>query len=170
VIKEYIKEFVKDNKTATITIVIVLAVVMLLATLSGCKADDLIQIKTPPAVQKAIGVESQISLADAGYAWNEWSNHIKLNSERFAAEIEEGRSTLILINSLTDMGLSALSGPMQTVPGGAVIVGGVSMLAGIFVRKPGTKKQLEAAWEQGFGEGQAFLNVEEEGDDVGAEG
>ena len=56
-IKEYIKEFVKDNKTATITIVIVLAVVMLLATLSGCKADDLIQIKTPPAVQKAIGVE-----------------------------------------------------------------------------------------------------------------
>ena len=64
-----------------------------------------------------------------------------LNSERFAAEIEEGRSTLILINSLTDMGLSALNGPMQTVPGGAVIVGGVSMLAGIFVRKPGTKKQ-----------------------------
>ena len=74
-------------------------------------------------------MESQISLADAGYAWNEWSSHIKLNSERFAAEIEEGRSTLVLVNSLTDMGLSALNGPMQTVPGGAVIVGGVSMLA-----------------------------------------
>lgn len=120
-------------------------VVGAMTAIAGCQVDDLIKFQTPAGVQRSIDVEEWVPVSKAETVFDEWQKFVELNTTRMQGAVEDGRERVALVASITDMGVQAASGPLSTVPGGAILVGALSMAAGIFVKRPGDKKREEEA-------------------------
>lgn len=112
-----------------------------MTAIAGCQVDDLIKFQTPAGVQRSIDVEEWVPVSKAATTFDEWQKFVELNTTRMQSSVEDGRERVALVASITDMGVQAASGPLSTVPGGAILVGALSMAAGIFVKRPGDKKR-----------------------------
>lgn len=69
----------------------------------------------------------------------------------FASRIDRARQTADLIGAAVNDGLTqaAQSGVLASVPGGAIATGLLGALAGLFLKKPGTQKEIDAAYDAG---------------------
>ena len=138
------------NKSATTLGETTMLVILTLASISGCQVDDFIKFEPPEEVQAAIGVDASVPMSKADVTWDEWEAYVDKNSSRLAAEIEDGNYRLGMIQSLTDMGFQALNDVAPGIPGGALLVGGLSMMGGLFLKKPGSDKAVAREKEQSY--------------------
>ncbi len=122
-------------------------------TVQGCDLQKMIDVDVPRDVQKSIGSEETISLADSTYEWNRWQDWVSTNSEAFARNIDAGNERVALIESITALGIGALGEVSTTFPGGAVVFSGLSLLAGWFLKKPGTDKVVAKEKEDSYNAG-----------------
>ena len=126
---------------------------LLSMTVQGCDLQKMIDVDVPRDVQQSIGSEETVTLSDSRYEWDRWQDWVRSNSEAFARNIEAGNDRVALIENLTAMGIGALGEVSGTFPGGAVIFSGLSLLAGWFLKKPGTDKVVAKEKEDSYNAG-----------------
>ena len=146
-------QWFKNNKAAASWGILAMIAVLTIAAVSGCQLSDIVKFDPPSAVQQAIGVAPRMPMSEAGFTWDEWTAYVERNSKQLAAEIEDGNYRLGMIQSMTDVGMQALQDAAPAFPGGALLVGGLSMMGGLFLKKPGTDKAMAAEKEASYNKG-----------------
>lgn len=136
-----ILDCLKTNRGLTYSLAGLIIVVLVVATAAGCQLEDLVRFSTPEGVQGAIAVEATVPVSKADQVWTDWQHFVATNTERLQAEITNGRERAAVLMSIVDTGIAAASGPISTLPGGAIAVGAMSLLTGLFLKRPGDRKR-----------------------------
>ena len=55
-----------------------------------------------------------------------------------------------MISSITEMGLSVAKDNASIFPGGAMLVSGLTLMTGLFLKRPGEDKKVQLEKEQSF--------------------
>lgn len=148
-------DLLKKNRTAAIWIAASIGVLLLASALAACQVDDWVKVDVPDPIAEAIEVESTITVAESGAAWDEWIAYVERNSNRFAGEIDRGRETVGIITSLTETGITFGTQAASTLPGGAILSSGLALLGGLFLKRPGDAKKEQKEKEDSYNAGLA---------------
>lgn len=131
------------------------AVLALLVSLtaSGCQVSDLITVDVPEDVKEAVGVEGKVTLTDVPDVWDDWQDYVRKNTDRLESETERAYELLGFINSATDLAITAAGNAAPAFPGGAILVGLLTGAAGLYMKKPGTDREIAKAKEASYNAG-----------------
>lgn len=148
------KAFLAANKGALTMFGLSIAFIAASVGISGCQLDKLIKVDVPTKVQAAVESPEQVPLAESQVLWDEWAAYVKTNSDALKARISDAQGQYATVTSLTSMGLEAATGAASTLPGGALIVAGLTGLGGLFLKRPGTDRKMQeekqASYNKGF--------------------
>lgn len=148
-------EWMKNNVSKWGVSVSCAIAALLLVTVSGCSLQDLVRVAVPKPVAQVTGVEDEVYLSSVDLVWSEWEAFVTRNTNAFEAADIKARERLATLESLTDMGLGAIE---SSIPGGAplggVALSALSLMTGLFLKRPGTDravaKEKEASYNAGL--------------------
>lgn len=125
--------------------VLLLAVAALFATLSinGCELADIVKVQVPLELQKGLGMPSKVTLSDSDRYFQSWA----AAGERYAKNIEGGWQVVGAIQGLYDTGILAAQ---QAFPGAQLAFPLLTLVAGIFIKGPGTSKEKQKSYNKGL--------------------
>lgn len=146
--------WLRQSAVGVFLLIVAALVLTGLLILSGCALDEMIKVRVPKDVRKAIKAPAQIALRDSEITFNEWAAYVDRGSQRFTRNIEDAQFVYNFAASAVDTGLAFAEGPLATVPGGAVIFGSLTGAAGLFMRQPGAQKREQKEKESSFKAGQ----------------
>lgn len=151
-------QILRQNRKASVFICSAIGFLLLAATLSACSIEDMIDFDVPPKVAKAIDVEESEPVSRASQVWDDWQVYVERESARLADSIDDAQRSVGLLRSLSDTGLALGQSAASTLPGGALISSGLALMGGLFLKRPGTDKQVskekEKSYQAGIEEGQ----------------
>jgi len=143
-----------------------LCAALVVASLQGCDLRSLVTVSVPPEARTLLGIDQDkaITYAEAPALFEKWEQYVS----RITADLSEGisgaRERYELLQSVTDTGLNALSEEVGNFPGGALLVGALGGLGGLFINKPGTRKrenkQKQVAYSHGVKAAKAVNDAE----------
>ena len=140
-----------------------LAILALAGVMSaqGCDFQSMVSFDVPRGVQKSIETEPKTSLADADVLLEEWTAFVELNTKQLSKNVEDAQGRLSIIESITSTGIGIASDSASALPGGAILVSGLSMLTGLFLKRPGegktVSKEKEKSYNAGIAQGKALV-------------
>tara|TARA_R100000655_G_scaffold35468_2_gene69000 strand:- start:2225 stop:2695 length:471 start_codon:yes stop_codon:yes gene_type:complete len=143
-----------------------LAAGLTVSALQGCDLKTMVSVSVPPEARAALNIpkDEKITYAESAAVFGQWESFV----ERVTADLSEGiqgaEERYALLQSVTDTGLNALSAEASSFPGGALLVGALGGLGGLFLNKPGTKKKMRQAVQGGFQKGVQVAQGQAEGD------
>ena len=146
-------EWIKKNGWSTTFAAAAVGIALMGLLLSGCQMSDLIKVDVPKDVQEAVDSEPKVTLTAAPDLWDDWQAYVKRNTEKLESRTERAYELLGFINSATDMALVAAEGAAPAFPGGAILVGLLGGTAGLFLKRPGTDKQIAKEKEASYNAG-----------------
>lgn len=151
-------EFIKNRTTTFITGTILLIVLGTLLALQGCNLADTIKVDVPQYVKTAIAdqpedLERQYTYADADYVIERWQTFVHSNNERLLQSVEDAQERYELLRSLTDLGYGALQQEVSSLPGGALLVSALSLVTGIFMKRPGEDSRVAKEKRDSYNKG-----------------
>ena len=147
-------EWLRTSAVGVLLLVVASLTFAGLLVLSGCALDQMIKVKVPKKIRIAIKAPAQIPLRDSEMTFDEWVAHVDRETAYFARNIEDARWVYSFASSAIDTGLAFSEGPLATVPGGAILLSGLTGAAGLFMRQPGTAKREQKEKESSFKAGQ----------------
>lgn len=144
----------RNHKRAAIFGSAALLAASAVAALQSCDLADLVQVDVPPGVRESLDIPAgeRVTLADADYVWEDWSDYVERESIRFSREIKESRERFELLSSVANMGIGALEQQIGGVPFGPFLLAGLGGLGGLFLKRPGDRareQKLREAAAQG---------------------
>jgi len=145
--------WLKNNKMATTSILVVILFAGVALTVQGCDLQKMVKLDVPKDVSSALDTDEQSTLADAPMLWEDWTVYVEKNSKRLSSSIKEAESRYSLISSITEMGIGIASDHASVLPGGTFIVSGLSLMAGLFMKRPGDDKKVGKEKEKSFNAG-----------------
>lgn len=146
-------EFLTKNKIGLSIVGFILAGFIAAAGLNGCKITDFVKVNVPREVQKVTGAPAKITLTDAPDLLKEYAREFKRGGEKFVKEIARGYAWVGFIAAASTTSLEL---GKSVIPGGAIGLSALSLIAGIFIKGPGTAKEKNASFNKGLFEGQAI--------------
>ena len=144
------KKWISENKKATTMIVSVALFLGIAMTVQGCGLQKMVKFEVPAEVSTAIDVDQKQTLAEAQDVWEDWQAYVEKNSKRLSRSIEDANKRFELISSITEMGLSVAKDNASIFPGGAMLVSGLTLMTGLFLKRPGEDKKVQLEKEQSF--------------------
>ena len=147
------KTWINNNKTAASAIALTILFIAVAMLVQGCDLQRMVKFEVPSGVAAAVDSPEQETLANAQVVWEEWTAYVDRNSNRLSASIEDANNRFAVISSLTNTGLGFISDSAASLPGGAFIVSGISMLAGLFLKRPGEDKRVQIEKEDSYNAG-----------------
>jgi hypothetical protein len=161
-------DWLKDNKGAAYLAVLTVAVFAILAAMQGCDLRSKIVVKAPSDVLAAVDVDEPMTLAEAEAAWEDWAQWVDTRTRQFQRAINDAEDRYARIEALLDLGLAAANEGAGQIPGGAFLVGGLSLLTGLFLKRPSedkrTAKEKEDSYNAGLEEGKRLIMAAIKGD------
>ena len=146
-------EWLKDNRNAVLLACSTLILLGVVSGAAGCSLQDLIKFDVPAGVQAATDSPERASLADAQFLWSEWQSFVDRESNELAKSVGDANERYEVLSNLTSMGIEALTVQAGQIPGGAILVTGLSLLTGLFLKKPGTDKAVAGEKENSYNAG-----------------
>lgn len=126
----------------------------------GCDLRSMVQVDVPPPVLEAIApedLEGGITLADAERVWEDWTTYVQANTERLRVAIDDANDRYYALASIIDTGVSILGDHAGAFPFGAVVMSGMGVLTGLFLKRPAEDKRVasekEASYRAGLAKG-----------------
>ena len=119
---------------------IVVAAIMIM--ISGCSLDRVIKVDVPRGVRTALQLPARIALRDADITFEQWRDTVRTDTQRFADNIEDAKWVSSFVASTVDTTIGWAEGPLATMPGGALLLSGLTGVAGLFMRQPGWAKEM----------------------------
>jgi hypothetical protein len=155
-----IKTIVEENKTAAFFCILTITLVAFMAIASGCDLQKMTSLDVPTNVKYAIepgfpanGQDKEYSLADANRIVTDWQNFVRTGSEQLSYAVADAQERHAVLSSFVDLGLVAAHEVAPTLPGGAFLVGGLSLLTGLFIRRPGDADKLAKEKRDSYNKG-----------------
>lgn len=146
-------EFLTQNKIGLSIVGFIAAGFIAAAGLNGCKITDFVKVNVPVEIQRVLGAPPKIILTDAPNLLKEYAREFKRGGEKFVKEIARGYAWVGVIASISTTSLEL---GKSTIPGGAVGLSALSLIAGIFIKGPGTAKEKNSSFNKGLAEGQSL--------------
>ena len=157
-----ITEILGKNRKASVCICSAVAFLLFSAILSACSIEDMIEFDVPPKVAKAIDVDESEPVSRASLVWENWQVYVERESARLADSMDDAQRSVGLLRSLSDTGLALGQSAASTLPGGALISSGLALMGGLFLKRPGTDKEVskekERSYQAGIQEGQKLAS------------
>jgi hypothetical protein len=161
-------DWLKENKSAAYLAALTLAVFAILAAMQGCDLRSQIKVKAPSDVLVAVDVDEPMTLAEAEAAWEDWAQWVDTRTRQFQRAINDAEDRYARIEALLDLGLAAANEGAGQIPGGAFLVGGLSLLTGLVLKRPGEDKRVgkekEDSYNAGLEEGKRLIMAAIKGD------
>jgi hypothetical protein len=114
----------------------------------GCVADRFIPVSVPKGIQAEINVPSTVPLREAPHVREQYAMKVAQNVESLDWNIADANDILALFSVGAQFGLASAEAAAGTVPGGALVVGGLTTLAALFTRRPGDRAQADVSKEK----------------------
>lgn len=153
--------WINENRPFAFMAMITTVVFAVLALMQGCDLRSKIVVKAPKDVLAAIDVDEPLTLAQSSAAWEDWSRWVEARTRQFQRAIGDAEDRYTRIETLLDLGISAANEGAAQIPGGAFLVGGLSLLTGLFLKRPGqdkeTSKEKEDSYNAGLEEGKRIV-------------
>jgi hypothetical protein len=156
-------DLIKQNRVAASLVALTLVVALGLAILSGCDLRKMVDLDVPPAVSQSIdpagafpapGVEPrEYTLADADRVVEDWQRFVDTATRQLMASIEVSQERHAVLASVVDLGVATVNEVAPSLPGGAFLVGGLSLLTGLFLKRPGEDKRVAKEKEDSYNAG-----------------
>jgi len=152
--------FIKDNKAAASLDILTIDVALFLGNASGSDLRKSVDLEVPAQVRAALdGVSDpakpapEYSLADADRIASEWEAFVRTGTAQLEASISDAQERHAVLASVVDLGVVAVNEVAPTLPGGAFLVGGLSLLTGLFLKRPGEDKRVAKEKEDSYNAG-----------------
>tara|TARA_R100000664_G_scaffold19967_1_gene29159 strand:- start:4604 stop:5056 length:453 start_codon:yes stop_codon:yes gene_type:complete len=129
-----------------------LALLALLA-LNGCNLKSAVKVDVPPGVADALQLDIPARLVQADQIAADWESYVERNTKALGIAISDAEDRYVALRSISDLGLQAAAGATQTLPGGALLLSGLTLLGGLFIPKPGSQAQLRQEKEDSYNAG-----------------
>jgi hypothetical protein len=154
------KEWIEQNKPAAFLAAFTIFIGAFMAVASGCDLEQMVDVEVPTAVRIAIEPNRQpgdppreYSLADADRIVADWESFVRTGTSQLEAALEYSRERHARLASVVDMGVAAVNEVAPAIPGGAFLIGGLSLLTGIFLKRPGEDKRVAQEKEDSYNAG-----------------
>jgi hypothetical protein len=136
---EAIKNYLKHSVNPLLVAIVILVAFVGMMALQGCNLASLISVNVPPAVKTAVDIpnDERVSLDVADTVWEDWIAHVNSNTRKFESAIDDANERYAVIKQLTDIGLKAAGEQASGIPGGTILLSGLSLLGGLFLKRPG---------------------------------
>jgi hypothetical protein len=147
--------WIKTNKLGAS---LLLAVVLFFGFTMACQGvslDKFIKVDVPREVQQATETPPTTTLRQAPYVFDEWRDYVERGTEQFTENIEDAWALYDVVATTVNTGLLSLEAWGQTIPGGTILIAAGTLLAGLFIKKPGTDRQIMAEKMASFNRGLA---------------
>lgn len=146
--------WIKQNKASAVLFGTAIVVGGVLCVAQGCDLQRMVDFTPPPEVVQAIDLpEGKLTLAEANKVWNDWEYFVKSNTDALKIAVEDANNRYVFLASLMDMGLGMASQVAPAFPGGAILLSVLTGAAGLFMKKPGTDKEIRIAKEDSYNAG-----------------
>lgn len=147
-------DYIRNNKAGVSIMVAVFAIIIGMGIASGCSIDSMIKVSVPPKVQEATNSPALVPLSRAPFVRKQYVNEVKLSLEEFDGNIREKSAFRDLAVSLMNTGAVAGRGALAGFPGGAMLMSVLAGVGGLYLKKPGTDTEINAAKQDSFNSGQ----------------
>jgi hypothetical protein len=149
-----IKNFIKDRPQFMFMLAFLLLCGAILALLQGCNLASLVSVDVPPAVQVATAIPvDNVSLANVDMVWDDWKTYVESNTNKFERAIDDANERYAVLNQVTDIGLKTLEGEVSGIPGGTILLSGLSLLTGLFLKRPGEDARVAKEKRDSYNKG-----------------
>lgn len=151
---EHIKSFVR-NRPEFIAFVVFLAICTgILMALQGCNLAALVKVDVPPQVAAAVGVEDgKTTLANADAVLEDWKAYVQTNNKKLTRAIEDANERYAVLVQVTDIGIRTVDGELSGIPGGTILLSGLSLIAGLFLKRPGEDSRVAKEKRDSYNKG-----------------
>jgi hypothetical protein len=154
-------KWLQDNKAASVMAVLTAAAFAVLAFMQGCDIRSQIRVKAPSDMLATIDVEEPLTLDEVEATWEDWTAWVESRTRQFQRAVADAEDRYARIEAVIDLGLAAANEGAAQIPGGAFLVGGLSLLTGLFLKRPGTDKmtakEKEDSYNAGLEEGKRIV-------------
>jgi len=137
-----------------------------LAGVQGCDLRSRIVVKAPPDMLVPIGVEPPLTLADSERAWEDWVAWVDSRTRAYQRAVGDAEDRFARIEGLIDLGIGIAGQATGGIPGGALLVGALSLATGIVLKRPGedtrVAKEKEDSYNAGIKKGRELAAKETE--------
>ena len=150
-----IKQYISSVPSLFWILSIIIAFGVCATIINGCNLASMIEVKAPPAVKTAIGIpqNQQITLDDSDAAWTDWLAYVNSNTKKFETAIENANERYAVIKQITDIGIQSAKDNASAIPGGTVVVSFLSLLGGLFLKRPGEDARVAAEKQASYNKG-----------------
>ena len=140
-------------KTPAFWVISSVCAALALFALNGCNLKSAIVVDVPPGVASSIGLELPAKLTQADQIAADWDSFVNRNTRMLGSAISDADDRYVALKSLTDLGLQAAAAGTSTLPGGALLLSGLTLMGGLFIPKPGAATQLRQEKEDSYNAG-----------------
>jgi hypothetical protein len=148
-----IKNFIKDRPHFIFVVVLIATLGTVLAALQGCNLASFVKVDVPPQVAVAVGASEETTLDEVDMVWADWKIYVETNTNRFERSIEDAQERYAVISQITDIGIKAAEGEISGLPGGTILLSGLSLLAGLFLKRPGEDARVAKEKRDSYNKG-----------------
>lgn len=146
------------NQKALIMAVTTLGIAVGLVVAQGCDLRSMTNLKVPPDVKATIAqgpedVDREYSLAEIDFVVTEWRSYVDRNNGYLLAAVKDAEERYALAEGLINLGIGIGSDAASTLPGGALIVSGLTLMTGLFMKRPGEDKRVSKEKEDSYNAG-----------------
>ncbi len=147
---------IKTNPALAASLAALLLACIALAFAQGCDLRRLVKVDAPMDLLVAVDVPDPaagITLAEADAVWADWTAWVTERSARFQRAVDEAQGRYATLESFANLGLDAANTAAPAIPGGAFLVGGLSLLTGLMLKRPGEDKRVFAEKKDSYNAG-----------------
>jgi hypothetical protein len=152
---EDIKNYLKEVPHALFVILILVVAFGALTVLQGCNLASMVQVAVPPQVKEAVGIapDEKVTLDEADMVFSDWVAYVESNTRKFEGAIEDANERYAVIKQITDIGVGVATENVGGVPGGAVLLSVLSLIGGIFLKRPGEDARVAKEKRDSYNKG-----------------
>lgn len=146
------------NARIATMIAITMTVITALFMAQGCDLRSMTKLEVPPDIKGLIAqgpedVDREYTLAEVDFVVTEWRSYVDRNNGYILAAVKDAEERYALAGSLIDLGVGIGTEAASTLPGGAIIVSGLTLLTGLFMKRPGEDKRVSKEKEDSYNAG-----------------
>ena len=162
-----ILDFIKTRPGVVICITALLVAIGIVSAMQGCNLASTVKVDVPQYVKTAIAetpedIDREYSLAEIDGVVYQWNHYIEINTERLQVAIDDANERYAFLSIMANIGLDAVSAEASNIPGGALLLSGLSLISGLFLKRPGedarVSKEKQASYNKGLEVGAAIVS------------
>jgi|GEM_PF-4055918 len=140
--------WLKENGSGLTMILVAIGLAVAITFNPGCNPQEFIKMPVPTAMQPDAGA-TQVPLSEYQAVRQRYMDRMSQTLTQADASYTDGMFWADIAASGIQMGLEGGKGMLSGMPGGALGIAGLSLLGGLFMKKPGTKAAENKAVEDG---------------------